>query len=394
MSLTQEKINEYFKLFDKGIDRRNTDCIKWDNNMGNYGREDVCPISIADTDFEVPEKVKQTLVSRAMHGAYGYTKYGEEYAEASANWLRKRHGVEASKEWISFSPGVIDSLNNAVAAFSKPGDKIAIFTPIYPPFYSVIEYNKCEVFKCPLIRTENSWEINFELLEEGFKQGVSMLLLCSPHNPVGRVWRMDELENIRTLAKKYHAMVVCDEIHSDMVFPGNKHIPWIKVDPDGISLFSATKAFNIAGLRSSSVAIPNEDVRNKFKEAFAARRIDGLNMFGLLSQKTCYEVGDEWLDALCLYVDGNRQFFEEYMRANRPEFGITRSQGTYLEWIDLSALGLDNEETFKWCINNGVGVTNGISFGDPEGVCHIRINLATQRRVLEEGLEKLCAKGK
>ncbi|MBQ2756842.1 MAG: pyridoxal phosphate-dependent aminotransferase [Oscillospiraceae bacterium] len=392
MKLSAEKIQEYFKVFDKGVDRRNTDCVKWDCNLSIFGREDVLPYGVADTDFEVPSTVKKAMMERVEHGAFGYTIFGESYKKATVDWMKIRHGVDVETEWVFFSPGVIDSLTMAVSAYTEPGDKIAMFTPVYGPFYSVINQNECELCRCPLIKTENGWQIDFNLLEEIFKKGVKIFMLCSPHNPVGRVWHRDELETIHELAVKYNVRVFSDEIHSDVILPGNKHIPWIDIDPDGITLISATKAFNIAGLRSSSAIIPNEDIRKKVTSEFDKFRIKGVNLMGLVAQRACYETGAEWLDALCMYLDENRKMFEEYMTSYLPEFGISILEGTYLEWIDLSALGLDHDETRKWCADKGVGLVSGTDFGDPEGLCHARMNIATTRSNLEEGLKRLCSK--
>jgi len=392
MKLSAEKIQEYFKVFDKGVDRRNTDCVKWDCNLSIFGREDVLPYGVADTDFEVPSTVKKAMMERVEHGAFGYTIFGESYKKATADWMKIRHGVDVETEWVFFSPGVIDSLTMAVSAYTEPGDKIAMFTPVYGPFYSVINQNECELCRCPLIKTENGWQIDFNLLEEIFKKGVKIFMLCSPHNPVGRVWHRDELETIHELAVKYNVRVFSDEIHSDVILPGNKHIPWIDIDPDGITLISTTKAFNIAGLRSSSVIIPNEDIRKKVTSEFDKFRIKGPNLMGLVAQRACYETGAEWLDALCMYLDENRKMFEEYMTSYLPEFGISTLEGTYLEWIDLSALGLDHDETCKWCADKGVGLVSGTDFGNPEGLCHARMNIATTRSNLEEGLKRLCSK--
>ncbi len=387
---TNAKLERYFELFDRGVNRKGTKSWKWDANVANFGREDVIPMGTADIDFMVPETVRDAIVKRAMHGAFGYTLVTDDDMDAVANWMNSRHATDISRECVTLSPGVIDSLNVAVGAYTEPGDLIAIQTPVYGPFYRVVEKNGRRLYQSPLIHDEKGWRMDLDDLERGFKSGVKLMILCSPHNPLGRVWTREELTELHKLCERYGVMVVADEIHSDVILPGHVQTPWITVDPKGVTCISATKAFNIAALRCSSVIIPDEERRELFRRELSGRGIDGINLFGVLAQTVAYQTGAEWLDALCLYIDGNRKLAEEYLSEHRPEFGFSHIEGTYLLWIDLRSLGLDEPELRRWCAAKGVGLIKGTDFGE-RGRGFMRMNLATPRSNLRRALELLCA---
>ena len=390
MSISTEDIKHYFELFDRGVDRRGSKSWKWDANMSNFGSENVIPMGTADTDFMVPETVREALVSRAMHGAFGYTIVADSDLDAVAGWMNSRHNTNVGRECVTLSPGVIDSLNVAVCAYTEPGDLVAIQTPVYGPFYGVVKNNGRRLYESPLIHDENGWRMDLGNLEEGFKSGAKMMILCSPHNPLGRVWRREELEALHDLCERYGVMVVSDEIHSDVILPGHTQTPWITIDPKGVTCISATKAFNIAALRCSSVIIPDNDKREQFRKEFRSRGIDGINLFGVLAQTTAYQTGADWLDALCLYIDENRKLAESYLSEHRPEFSFSHIEGTYLLWLDMRCLGLDEPELRKWCAGKGVGLVQGTAFGE-NGRGFMRMNIATPRSNLMKALELLCA---
>jgi len=389
MSAAKEDIKHYLALLDRGVERRGTKSAKWD---GDNTHNIIFAMGCADTDFEVPPAVKEAMLKRVEHGAFGYTMVGDDDLDAVVYWMSRRRGMEIKREWVTFSPGVIDSLNVAVGAFTKPGDTIAIFTPVYGPFFGVVEGNGRKLYECPLKNDGNGWTMDLNKLEDGFRSGAKMLLLCSPHNPIGRVWREEELRELHELCERYGVIVASDEIHADTIMPGYKHTPWIKIDPNGMTMMSATKAFNIAALRCSSAIIPNDEIRTKFRKEFESRKINGINLFGVLAQSTCYTEGYDWLDAFCLYIDGNRQLAEEYIGAHRPEFKLSRIEGTYLLWIDMHALNLEQKELCEWCYARGLGLVSGTGFGEMAGTGYMRMNLATPRRNVQKALELFCAK--
>lgn len=380
----------YEALFEQGVDRRGTSCVKWDTREATFHNPSAIPLSVADMDFHVPQEVVDAIIARAAHGAFGYTVEMPGEKQAVVDWMRERHGLRIEPDWILSSPGVVNSIRVAIGALTQPGDSVIIQPPVYGPFAASIEDCGCKVRKNRLLRTENGWEMDFNDLEKAFQEGARVLLLCSPHNPVGRVWRKEELERVVRLAKAYGAQLVCDEIHSDLILPGYAHTNLLSLDPDAIVFVSSTKTFNLAALTHSSVLIANPALRARFAARAHRTGADATNLFGRIAQTVAYQKGARWLDELLVYLDGSRAFVEDFLRENLPMIGFTRLEGTYLMWLDLRALGMPHDEMLAFCHQCGLGVTNGRMFGE-EGDGFVRVNLATPRKNLTAAFSQLAA---
>ena len=373
--------------FDEGVNRIGTGCVKWDARKAVFGTEDVLPMWVADMDFAAPQPVIDALIRRASHGAFGYSDDSDEDYAAVIGWVKRRHNLDIQKDDILFSPGVVDSLRIAIAAVTKPGDSVALLTPVYSPFYSCVEAAGCTAALCPLIQDESGWHINSEALEAIFRNGAAAIALCNPHNPIGRVWTRSELETLCALARKYHVTVISDEIHSDLEMPGYKVTPILSVEPDAIQLISATKTFNLAALRHSSVLIKNPDLRARFKAEYDKRGIDGLNLFGMLAQRVAYTEGEAWLNELLPYIDGNRRVVEEAL--DSTDIRYSRLEGTYLMWLDMRALNMEQSALTDFLIHKArLGLNNGMSYGE-QCTGFMRLNLATPRKNVTEAMSRL-----
>lgn len=379
------------KLFDMGVDRENTGCAKWDSRQAVFGRADVIPLWVADMDFAAPQSVTDVIIARAQHGAFGYCADDPADKQAVVDWMARRHATQILPEDIIFSPGVVDSMRVALASLAKPGDKIAINTPVYGPFYSSITMNGMEVVGCPMIQEGADWRMNYEALEQAFQDGAKVMMLCNPHNPVGRVWTREELDALVLLTKRYGVQLISDEIHADIEMPGHRNTCMLNVDSDAIVFISATKTFNLAALRHSSVLIHNQELREKFCASLSATGVDGINLFGRIAQTAAYQTGDEWLDALNQYLAGNRDAVEAFLASELPEITCARLQGTYLMWMDCRALGMEQEALEKFMVEKaGVGLISGTSFGK-DGAGFMRVNVATPRKNVTRAMEQIKA---
>lgn len=375
--------------FDEGVTRAGTNCEKWDECKAVFGTEDVLPMWVADMDFAAPQPVIDAMARRVAHGAFGYTAITDADYDAVTGWMKRRHNLEIEKSDVLFSPGVVDSLRIAVAAVTQPGVTAVILTPVYGPFYASAEAAQCHIRRCPLVQDEDGWHIDFDDLEAAFKAGAKAFMLCNPHNPVGRVWTRAELENICALARKYSVTIISDEIHADLEMPGYKVTPILSVEPNAIQLISATKTFNLAALRHSSVLIKNADLRARFKAEYDKRGIDGINLFGALAQRTAYNEGEAWLDELLAYIDGNRRVVEEALDGTVVKY--SRLEATYLMWLDMRALGMDQKSLMRFIVEKArLGLNDGTSFGE-EGAGFVRLNLATPRKNVVEAMARLTA---
>lgn len=376
------------KLFEEGLDRRNTDCSKWDD-LGWWKGKEIIPLSIADMDFATPAAVSEAIIRRAQHGAFGYCKYNPEDYEAVVRWMKNRHGVEIDKDAVMFSPGVVDSSMVATAALGKPGDKVVILTPVYPSFFGAANTRGLQEVRCPLLHEDGKWSMDYEAIEDAFRAGAKLFLLCNPHNPVGRVWTEEELRTLVSLTRRYGVTIISDDIHADLIMPEHEQTSILKVEPHSIAMISGTKTFNLAGIRQSSVLIPDPDLRKVFMDEYHDRKIDGVNMFGRIAQTVAYNEGGEWLDALIQYLAGTRDMVEEFFRTEIPQVSVSRMEGTYLMWLDCRAFGKTQEELGIWSREKaGVGFTEGTAFG-VEGTGFLRMNIATPRKNIVQALEQV-----
>ena len=380
-------------FFDEIVERRNTSSLKWDYTVERFGRADVLPMWVADMDFKSPAPVIEAIKRRAEHGVYGYTGASESLSDAIAGWMKRRHGWVTDTGWIVHSPGVVTSVIVSVLAFTDEGDKVLIQTPVYYPFFSSIKDNKRQLVTNPLKDNNGYYEIDFEDLENKLSDGVKMMIFCSPHNPIGRVWKSDELYRVSELCTKYNVLLVSDEIHSDLVFKGYKHIPIASLSEEAaantITLISPTKTFNLAGLSESVAIIPDPGIRSRFVSMLWKTGAGMLNIFGLAAAETAYTECDEWLSDLLLYLEDNLDVLTAHFKNNIPEIKVIRPEATYLAWLDCRNVPVPEGKlkeffTFK----AGVALNDGIIFGK-EGNGFMRINFACPRALLQEGLEKI-----
>ena len=379
------------QLFEQGVNRENTGCIKWDIREKLFGKADVIPMWVADMDFAAPACVTDAIIARTNLGAFGYCCDDPADKQAVVDWMKKRHDVEISAEDIMFSPGVIDSMVTAIGALGKEGDSIAMFTPVYGPFYGSTKRNNMIIKGCPMIQDGSKWSMDLNALEEIFKEGTKILLLCNPHNPVGRVWTREELEALVKLTKQYGVTIISDEIHADLEMPGHKNTSILNVDPDAIAFISATKTFNLAALKHSSVLIKNAELREKVKAEFERRGNGGTNLFGRIAQTAAYQGGEEWLDALLEYMAGTRDEVVKFLAAELPEVKVAELQGTYLMWLDFRYLGMEHKELQQFMAEKaGIGFSSGTDFGEL-GQGFMRMNIATPRKNVMQAMKQLAA---
>jgi cystathionine beta-lyase len=382
---------DFFMQFDRGIDRRNTYCEKWDFNQKRFGRADILPMWVADMDFASPDCVRDALVERAAHGAYGYTQLDGPMSEAVSDWMRRRHAVEVAHDSVLYSPGVVDSMLYALKAVTRPGDRVVVQPPVYGPFFRMTHKAGCEAVKNPLIQTRDGWRMDLDGLERLLMDGARAMLLCSPHNPVGRVWSARELQAVVDLCNRYGATLISDEIHADFALPGHRHTCAAALPgADGVILLvSASKTFNLAGLRASSIIVRDGALRDRLKAVMEEMGADTPNIFGAVAQTAAYRRGAAWLDALIRYLDENRAFAEGFLAERVPAIKPSPLEGTYLMWLDCRALGLAHEALVRFFIDRaGVGLSSGVFFGE-EGAGFMRINLAAPKKLVEEGLTRI-----
>ena len=379
--------------FDKIIDRTGTDSVKYDLLNPVFGREDLLPMWVADMDFEVPDFIREAVMERAAHPIYGYTFRPKRFYNVVSEWMFKRHQWKTESEWISFSPGIVPALNLCVLAFTEPGDKILLQPPVYFPFFTAVRDHNRNLVYNQLVKKNGRYEIDFEDLEEKFQSGVKMMLLCHPHNPTGRVWIRSELEKLSELCLRYDVLVVSDEIHSDLLLFGNRHVPLASVDEEialkTITCVAPSKTFNLAGLHSSALIIPEKSLKERYDKELDRMHIGGGNLFGMVAMEAAYLHGEAWLGQLIEYLEKNFYFLKNFLGSEVPELGVTPLEATYLVWLDFSFLQMDDKALKRFIIDDArLGLNDGPMFG-PGGSGHQRINIATPAEILEEGLSRL-----
>lgn len=376
-------------------DRRHTQSRKWDGCLAKFGREDLLPLWIADMDFEAPQCVKDALKSYVDMGAFGYYDPPREYFDAFIRWEEKRHGYKVEKEWIRFAPGVVPAFNWIIHMLTEKNDAIIIMPPVYYPFREAVENNHRKLVVSPLIRTEDSYVMDYEGFEKAVvEEQVKLFIFCSPHNPAGRVWKKEEIQRVLDICKKHQVYVISDEIHQDLIMSGNVQIPSATTgdyDEILITLTAATKTFNLASCQNSFVVIPDEKLREKYDRYLEELRIHGGNAFGYVAVRSAYEGGEPWLEEVLDIIECNYKLLKEKLESELPKVWISKLEGTYLMWIDLAAY-VKPEEVEEVVGNQcGLAVDYGAWFGGKENGSCIRINLATRRENIELAAEKIIA---
>ena len=380
--------------FDQQTDRHNTASSKWDQTKHLFGDQDVLPMWVADMDFMSPPAVIQALQKRAAHGIYGYTIRPQSYYDSIINWMNRRHQWEIPQDWIAHSPGVVTSLSILISTLTEPGDKVILQSPVYPPFYDVISRNDRVIEENQLVLENGSYRMDFETLARQLTDPlVKLLLLCSPHNPVGRVWTKDELRRVGELCIENDVKVISDEIHCDLVFRGYQHIPFASVDEtfaqQSITCIAPTKTFNLAGLQTSSVIVADSEIRHRFNAKLKTLSIHEENYFAGIAAEAAYDQGEKWLEELLIYLEDNVTSATEFIAKHIPSVEVIRPEGTYLLWLDCRSLNMDTKKMKEALFKKAkLGVNMGISYG-ANGEGFIRVNIACPRALLEEGLLRL-----
>lgn len=380
--------------FDTVIDRRNTRCLKYDFAVRRGMPEDVLPLWVADMDFKTSSYIEDALVARAKEAIYGYSEVQTPYFEIIRDWMKRHHNYDVQERWLIKTPGIVFALAMAVKAYTEPGDGVLIQQPVYYPFSEVIEDNGRRVVSNDLVLgNDNRYHIDFDDFEKKIiDEKIKLFFLCSPHNPVGRVWTREELHTLGDLCLKHHVIVVSDEIHHDFVWKGTHHVfAGLKKEYEDISITctSPSKTFNVAGLAMSNIFIPNAQLRRKFRKQLDAAGTSQLGVMGLVATEAAYKDGDEWYEAMLSYVKDNIDFTREYVEKNLPGVSMIDPEGTYLVWLDFRKTGLDADELDRRIIHDAkLWLDSGKIFGS-SGAGFQRINVACPRSVLQEALERI-----
>jgi cystathionine beta-lyase len=350
---------------------------------------------VADMDFPVADFILDAIRERLNHPVLGYTFRSDRFSESVASWLNRRHGWKVEMADIGFSPGIVPALNMCVLEFTNPGDRVVVQPPVYFPFFSAISNHGRELVHNQLVKRDNRYEMDLEHLEQLFKAGAKLFFLCNPHNPVGRVWTQRELQELAELCVKYGVLVISDEIHSDLLLNGFRHIPFASLGKDiadlTLTCMAPSKTFNLAGLYTSVMIATNPSLMKRYEKVLDAVHVGGDNILGQVALEAAYTLGDEWLDQLLEYLGQSFQDFCSLLNDSVPELLISPLEATYLAWLDFSFLELDDKGLNDFIIHRaGLGLNDGPMFG-PGGSHHQRLNLATPRKILMEGAERLIA---
>jgi len=380
--------------FDEIIDRSNSNSLKYDKREAIFGTNDVLPMWVADMDFRTPDFVLDAIQKRLENPVLGYFYHSKAFYSSIINWMEKRHNWHLEEEWINFSPGIVTGLSVIVRAFTNKGDKIIVQTPVYHPFYYVIENQERKIVRNPLLKKEDQYYIDFDDLEMKLKEGAIMLILSNPHNPVGRCWTPEELQKLGEMCVKYNCLLVSDEIHSDLIMTGYRHTPVAriseKIAQNTITCMAPSKSFNLAGMSSSEIIISNPVIRKQLEKYLIDRLHLHLgNAFGDVALEAAYNYGAEWIDELCKYLTENVIFAKNFIATKLQGVKTFRHEGTYLLWVDFSDTGLSHKELNDLLIlKAGLGFNDGAIFGK-EGEKCMRINLACPRKIVEEAMFRM-----
>jgi cystathionine beta-lyase len=377
--------------FDKAINRRGTNCVKWD-----VAKEDgVIPMWVADMDFEIAPAIKAALRQRAEHGVFGYTRVPSSYYQAVVNWFGRRHQWRIDSQWIIYTSGVVPAISAIIKALTKPGDKVLIQTPVYNCFFTSIKNNDCGIAENALIYEEDTYHIDWDDFERKTADpSVRLFLLCNPHNPAGRVWTRNELERMGDICLKNSVTVIADEIHCELVMPGHTFTPFASLSPsaqaNSVTCNSPSKSFNIAGLQIANIICSDADMRRSIDRAININEVCDVNPFGVIALQAAYNESEEWLDELNQYLYANYQALCDFVAQHLPQLKVLRLEGTYLAWLDIRATGMTSDAlTAKLLSDTKVMVNSGTMYGKPAGEGFIRLNIACPRAQMMEALHRM-----
>lgn len=378
--------------FDKIISRRGTNCVKWDE----FTDPDIIPLWVADMDFETAPSVQQALLKRMQHGCFGYTLVPKSYYNATIQWFQHRHGWSIERPSFIYTSGVVPAISAIIKAVTSPGDKVLVQTPVYNCFFSSIRNNGCTLAENPLKMEGNRYEVDWQDFEAKCADpSVKVFLLCNPHNPAGRVWTCQELVQMGNICLKHGVFVISDEIHCEFVMPGHTYTPFASISEDFAMncavCLSPSKAFNIAGLQIANIIVKNEKVRKRVDKAININEVCDVNPFGVIALQAAYSAeGEEWLNQLCHYISDNYLMACQLFTEALPQCPVTTLEGTYLMWVDIRATGKTSRQVTDHLLRKAkVYVNCGTMYGEATGEGYIRINLATRRNLLEEGIMRI-----
>lgn len=379
--------------FDEIIDRSGTGAEKYTGLETLYGNPDAIPLWVADMDFKAAQPILDAIKERAENGVFGYTVKPDGYDDAVCSFQKRRKNWDIDKRLMSMSLGVVPSICMIVRELTRPSDKIIIQTPVYGPFYNAVRNAQRELLESPLKETDGHYYMDYGDIEEKARQGAKYIILCSPHNPVGRVWTRDELESLGRICIKYGIKVIADEIHSDLILWGNKHTPFSAISEElrklTITCIAASKTFNLAGLQSSVVIFPDAETKAAFDRAWERLHIECNNVFSLVSTQAAYQYGEEWLEQLIPYIEENINLVMDYMSKNIPLIKPIRPEGTYLIWLDCRKFGMTGNQLTDFMVHKaGIAMSAGTYFGK-NGEGYMRMNVACPRATVEKALKQL-----
>lgn len=376
--------------FDTVVPRRGTGSYKWDSS----GDTESLPMWVADMDFKTAPAIVDALEQRVRHGIFGYTKVPDAYYEALISWFHRRHQFSIERDWVLYTSGVVPAISAVLKALTQPGDGVIIQTPVYNCFFSSIRNMECRAVESPLVCIDGHYEMDFADLEhKASAPDVSVMLLCNPHNPVGRAWTVPELQTVGDICRRHGVVVVSDEIHCDLVFPGEQHQPFAGLGDDflhnSVTCSAPSKAFNIAGLQIANIVAADPDIRARIDKALNIHEVCDVNPFGVEALIAAYNDSEEWLDALRGYLYENYQTVKRFVQEQLPELAVTEQEATYLAWIDCRSLNLSSDEIVKELETEGHLLVSGGTLYGEAGEGFIRLNMACPKDVLLDGLMRI-----
>lgn len=379
--------------FNKAPSRKDTNAEKYALREKLFGSDDVLPMWVADMDIETPFFVMDAVRDRTKHPILGYEEIPDSFFQSQIQWIKQRHDYEMKREWMFYSPSVVASINLCIQAFTQVGDSVIVQSPVYFPFYSSVHNNDRTLIKNTLVERDGHYSMDFEALENSIDEKTRLFLLCSPHNPVGRVWSEEELRRLGEICIKHDILILADEIHSDLIYKGHKHIPIASLSKElqerTITCYGPGKTFNMAGLSVSTVSISNDALREKFIKAYKTVHFAEGTVFGHVGFEAAYKMGEHWLDGLMKHLQGNIDYLDICLKEYMPCITMRKPEGTYLVWLDCRGLGLSHQGLKDFFFKEAkLGLSTGVSFGK-EGEGFMRMNLATPRATVEEAISRL-----
>lgn len=381
--------------FDKIINRNNTNCIKHDAVSGFFGAENLLPLWVADMDFETPDFIQEAMQKRLNHPVNGYTYFSDSFYTSFISWMQKRHQYSVKKSWLKVTPGVLTGLSLAIMGFTKPGEKIIIQPPVYQPFFQLVESSDRVLVENDLIYENGNYKMDFDGLESCIDDETKMIIISNPHNPIGRVWTKEELTKLVEICERHNIIILADEIHSDITFEPNIYTPIASISEyaknNSLTFVAPSKTFNIAGLSTSLVIIPNEDKHKEFSALASRFHVFGASVFGSVACEAAYTHGGEWLDQLLVYLKANVEMVKSYLFKHLPSVKVVEPEGTYLLWLDFSTFNLNDEKLNRILIEEAeVALNKGITFGK-NGANFMRLNIGSPQAIILDGLERIVS---